>query len=201
MKFTVLGVDSQTGQEMRLQLEAPTAREAYAIAHQKGIMVSKVVTMAEKAAAERPTAQKPTAAKPLQPAQQPTAKGPAISHFSTKVAGVTFRNFDATDRQDIIRNCRVPDSIILRREQAKGTQEPAVNVFTANDEQIGRLGPEPSGKVSALMNEGYRVFAFISKLSGGNILNKVREVELVIVYARPGTLTALVQQYVNGLRP
>jgi hypothetical protein len=203
MKFIVLGVDSQSGQEMKLQLEAPDAREAHRIAHEKGIMVSRVVTVTEGAAAPGTVeagAERPAAAKPAQQGKQVIPAGPPITHFYTKVAGVTFRNFDGSSRQDVVKKCKVLDSVTLKYEEGGKDIERAVGVYSAGGEQMGRLGPEPTAKVSALMKSGFRIFAFVSKLTGGHVLHPVREAEIVIVQARPGITTEAVQRYVDSVQ-
>jgi hypothetical protein len=139
MKFIVLGVDSQSGQEMKLQLEAPDAREAHRIAHEKGIMVSRVVTVTEGAAAPGTVeagAERPAAAKPAQQGKQVIPAGPPITHFYTKVAGVTFRNFDGSSRQDVVKKCKVLDSVTLKYEEGGKDIERAVGAG-ADGEGVG----------------------------------------------------------------
>ena len=57
-----------------------------------------------------------------------------------KVAGVTFSNgMFSTNRQEVIRNCKVGDPVILERDYSNKHDDFAVKVLTKEGEQVGYI--------------------------------------------------------------
>ena len=85
--------------------------------------------------------------------------------FHTKVVGVTFDNDDGSSRQEIIKKCKVGDSIIFKPVPAEKYPE-AIGVFTTTGEQFGYVNAELARKLKSkyamnLMN------VRISNITGG----------------------------------
>jgi predicted Zn finger-like uncharacterized protein len=87
--------------------------------------------------------------------------------FHTKVAGVTQQNRDGSDRQTIIRYCEVGEPLTLRREPSNRYDRKAVAVDRQTGEQIGYLSAELAADVAPWIDQGQRVEAEISSLTGG----------------------------------
>ena len=64
-----------------------------------------------------------------------------IRDFHTKVVGVTFRNADGSDRQAIIKGCKIGDDIIFRPTPTAEYPD-AVGVFNAKWQQLGNLNAD-----------------------------------------------------------
>lgn len=76
-----------------------------------------------------------------------------ITNVELKVVGVTFKNEDGTDRQDVIRNLTNEASILLVREPHNKFDRNAVMVF-ANLRQIGYIGKEFAKILAPKMDAG-----------------------------------------------
>ncbi len=61
--------------------------------------------------------------------------------FRTKVVGVSFKNSDGSDRQEIIRSCRSGEDIVLKPTPSKEYPD-AIGVFTKSGKQIGNLNAD-----------------------------------------------------------
>jgi len=93
-------------------------------------------------------------------------KGPEIDSFFTKVAGVTKENPDGTNRQDILKQCRVGEPLTLLRDPSNPHDPNAIKVFRLSGEQLGWLSAELATKMAPLLDGGYPIDAQISDLTG-----------------------------------
>ena len=67
--------------------------------------------------------------------------------FHTKVVGVTFDNDDGSSRQEIIKKCKVGDSIIFKPVPTEKYPE-AIGVFTTTGEQLGHVNADLAHKLN-----------------------------------------------------
>ena len=95
-----------------------------------------------------------------------------LKSFYTKVVGVTRENEDGTSRQKIIGRLKAGDKAALRREPDNRYDPNAVAVCTASGEQIGYLSREVAAEIAPLLDQGTRVDAEVSSLTGGGLLYK-----------------------------
>jgi hypothetical protein len=104
-------------------------------------------------------------AAPLQAQVKHDDAGPIVERYA--VVGEAQRNRDGSDRQRIIRECKVGDQIRLVREANNPYDENAVALLTARGRQIGYLERETAEDVAALMDDGAHPTAVIAKILGG----------------------------------
>lgn len=70
-----------------------------------------------------------------------SSKAVVLNDFHTKVVGVTFKNDNGTDRQTIIKNCKVGDDVVFR--PAPSAKFPhAVAIFNSRGEQLGYVNDD-----------------------------------------------------------
>lgn len=109
----------------------------------------------------------------------------------SKVAGVSYKNDNGTDRQDIIRRfCRAGTPIGLKREPHNPYSLYAVSVwvrgrallFVETDLQIGYLSNEVARKVAPRLDAGQPVYARVSEITGGSRDKPTRGVNLEIKF-------------------
>ncbi|MFB3170045.1 HIRAN domain-containing protein [Neobacillus sp. 179-C4.2 HS] len=81
---------------------------------------------------------------------------------SLKVKGVSFDR-----RQDVIAKMDSLDRIVLKRERSNEYDGNAIAVYTIRNEQIGYIDREVSTELAAIIDEGRKVVASISKIIGG----------------------------------
>ena len=86
-----------------------------------------------------------------------------VDEIRTKVAGVTFKNEDGSDRQHILSQCLFGDEIALIFFEYQGS--PAYAVFTQHG-QIGNL-PKEISKIIDRKYDGCVVHGTISSITGG----------------------------------
>jgi len=95
--------------------------------------------------------------------------------FFSKVAGVTFKNDDGSDRQRlIVAHCKPGLALILRREPKNPYSENAIGVWvevrhllTANAfVQIGYITSRAADELAPVMDAGGKVAAKITNLTG-----------------------------------
>ena len=70
-----------------------------------------------------------------------SSKMTILRDFHTKVVGVTFDNDNGTSRQEIIKNCRVGEDIILKPVPTKEYPD-AIGVFNTRGQQLGYISAE-----------------------------------------------------------
>ena len=86
--------------------------------------------------------------------------------FYTKIVGVTYPNDDGTSKQKILAKCRIGENLILKHTPIP-EDDNAVKVLRKNGDQIGWLSSAVAREISALLDQGCRVDAVISDLTGG----------------------------------
>ncbi|MFP7299037.1 HIRAN domain-containing protein [Neobacillus niacini] len=82
---------------------------------------------------------------------------------SLKVKGVSFDR-----RQDVIAKMDSLDRIVLKRERSNEYDGNAIAIYTIRNEQIGYIDREVSTELAAIMDEGRKVAASISRINGGS---------------------------------
>jgi hypothetical protein len=83
--------------------------------------------------------------------------------FPTKVAGVSHRNRDRTNRQQIIRDtCREGQRVRLIREPNNRYDENAIGVWTEYGEQIGYLNAD----VARIARDKHQVDSLVGEIIG-----------------------------------
>lgn len=93
------------------------------------------------------------------------SKAKVLRDFHTKVAGVTFKNADGTNRQDIVRALQVGSDVVFRPMGTKDHPE-AIAVFTNTGKQIGFL----NAKLAVEMRDKYAtnpMSAVVAGINGG----------------------------------
>lgn len=70
------------------------------------------------------------------------SEGDEDLEYSLRVVGVTKPNADGTDRQAILRTCRVGEPILLVREPGNAFDPNAIRVCRANGQQIGYIAAD-----------------------------------------------------------
>lgn len=86
--------------------------------------------------------------------------------FYTKVVGVSFTNDNGTDRQKILKTCRVGQKLKLIPAPTKEHPN-SVKVCLENGKQIGHLNDRLGGEISRLISSGGKAEAVITDLTGG----------------------------------
>lgn len=99
------------------------------------------------------------------------AKGESLKPFFSKVACVTHRNSDGTDRQKILKNCRAGEKLKLIHEPMTQDKN-AVKVCRESGEQIGWLNQILAAEIAPRLDGGSRVDAEISEITGGGLFSE-----------------------------
>lgn len=85
--------------------------------------------------------------------------GDKLKTIDAKVVGITFKNDDGTDRQELLSYVSVGDPAIIEYFEYRG--EPAYSVSTVDGEQIGNLSKE----LAADIHRKYKECVFDTKIS------------------------------------
>ncbi len=126
-------------------------------------------------------------------AERSAANMTPVSTFHTKVVGVTYRNSDGSDRQQIIRNLiqngqlRVGTELQLIPEPTNPYDSNCIQVVTMNGLQIGNLSREVAANVAPAMKAGSVYKAQVSTLTGGGISYAAGVNIQITCYDRPST--------------
>lgn len=86
--------------------------------------------------------------------------------FHTKVVGVTHNNDDGVNRQSILDECKIDDTLILTHTPIEQDFN-AVKVTRCNGEQLGYLSAEVAEEISPLLDRGMNIGATILDITGG----------------------------------
>ncbi len=122
-----------------------------------------------------------------------------VRHFHTKIAGVTHKNRDGSNRQKLIRGCSVFETLELDHEEDNPHDPNAVRVCRENGQQLGYLNAALAQEVVSKSGRGYRFAVFIKDITGGRRKGQSLGVNLLIVLAEPGVGDREVKRYVKQL--
>jgi hypothetical protein len=111
---------------------------------------------------------------------------------------VTHPNRDGSDRQELIRDCRVFETLELHHEEDNPHDPNAVRVCRANGTQLGYLNAELASEVVTKSKQGYRFVAFVKDITGGGEGQSLG-VNLLIIVVEPGIGDREVKKYLNQL--
>jgi len=67
-------------------------------------------------------------------------KPPRQCELGFKIAGITFKNEDGSNRQDIVKKLSEGDTLLLKTYDYKGNK--AIGVYTEDNKQIGNIKEE-----------------------------------------------------------
>jgi hypothetical protein len=115
------------------------------------------------------------------------ARANKITHFFTKVVGVTHQNSNRKTRQKIIKNCARLEPLVLDHEENNQHDPNAIRVLRRNGEQIGYLDANLAKQIVSQVKQGFGFDAFIVDLTGGEPTKPTRGVNVVIIVAPAGT--------------
>ena len=88
--------------------------------------------------------------------------------FFTKIVGVTFDNPNGTSRQNLIAELsNLPCSLSLKRQEDNPHDNNAVAGFDPNGRQLGFLSREVAIQVANLLDNGTKVQAQATQVTGG----------------------------------
>lgn len=124
-----------------------------------------------------------------------------LTHWYTKVAGVTHPNDDGSDRQTILRRCRPGEQVDLEHEEDNPYDPNAVRVLRENGEQLGYLNAGMARNVVADAMAGFMWAVYVTDLTGGTRGKPTRGANLLVVRAAPGVTPKEVNAYIDGLIP
>jgi hypothetical protein len=127
------------------------------------------------------------------------SKGSNVRHFHTKIAGVTHKNADGSDRQKLIAKCQVFETLELDHEENNAHDPNAVRVCRQNGHQLGYLGADLAEEIVRKSAKGYRFAAVIKGITGGKRKGQSFGVNLLIVQADPNTNDRQVKKYLKKL--
>jgi len=88
-------------------------------------------------------------------------------HRINKVAGVSFPNDDGTERQGIIKRCRVGERLSLVRDENNSFSPFAIQVMRTTGEQLGYVPDHLASDLCFELESGRKVWGAISDLTGG----------------------------------
>jgi hypothetical protein len=79
-----------------------------------------------------------------------------ITHFFSKVVGVTQNNADGTWRQMVLGTCQPGEPLRFVADPGNVYDENAIKVMRASGEQLGYLNKELAEEINAKILEGYK---------------------------------------------
>ena len=91
-------------------------------------------------------------------------QGRGEQKFRTKIVGVTFNNKDGTNRQELLKKCRIHQKVFLERDYNNEHDLYAIKVFNVSHKQLGYI-PSDS-RLASHMDCGGIVSAEIVKITG-----------------------------------
>lgn len=131
--------------------------------------------------------------------QEQYARAMRLHHKHAKVAGVSYRNEDGSERQSIIARCRVGERLILRHDPDNGYSPFATQVLRTNDEQIGFVPEWLAEVVCDEIESGFQVFGVIKDLTGGTRDAPTRGVNFTVFFVANDVTAVEREHYVNSV--
>lgn len=123
-----------------------------------------------------------------------------LRHSFAKVAGVSFRNDDWTERQDVIDKCRAGEMLYFEHDAENRFSTFATKVLRAEtNEQLGHVPEYLASHVLEQMEDGYGVIGYITAITGGYGDPPILGVNMLIVYFARDVSNEEYHAYVNQL--
>ena len=87
------------------------------------------------------------------------------SDFYIEASGVTKKNDDGSDRQEILKHCRPGEILLLVREAEDFHEDGVIKIIRSNGEQIGVVGKNTADKIAQDMDWGFHFRAEIADIT------------------------------------
>lgn len=120
-----------------------------------------------------------------------------VRRLFTKVAGVSHKNRDGSDRQSAIARCRPMEALKLRHEADNPVDRNAVAIYRKTEEQLGYVSADLAGEVLRMSRQGRQYFPYVLNISGDGSRVSIRGLNIVIVIAEVGVSFQKVQEYIR----
>ncbi len=85
----------------------------------------------------------------------------------TKIVGVTRKNDDGTDRQNLIADLSEGDQLTFEREYENEHDENAIAVYDCSGQQLGYLKSSVAEDVAPILDSGGKITGFVTEVTGG----------------------------------
>jgi len=92
---------------------------------------------------------------------------PPKRRFTTRVAGVSFKNPDGVSRQDILRRLRPGHMAVLLRQPDNPKDPDAVAVIDPHYGQFGFIPADIAARLASQLDQGMAGFARVTEIMGG----------------------------------
>jgi len=136
---------------------------------------------------------------PLHPPNAPLSE--RIRHFFTKVVGVSFKNDDGSDRQALIRQCKVLDPLELKHEPNNPFDPNAVAVCR-NSLQLGHLKRELAPEIVYYVQNGWRLSALVASVQGRGSGGRRKDgINIAVLVGGPSITDAEITAYKEMIAP
>lgn len=107
------------------------------------------------------------------PRKKPMKNDDPLNTFHSRVVGVTYPNDDGSDRQAILKRCKVGEQLRLLHSPI-AQDENAVKVLLLNGQQLGWLNRDLAAEIAPRLQKGSKVDCEIASLDGGTRDKKTR---------------------------
>ncbi|HEV2177074.1 MAG TPA: HIRAN domain-containing protein [Terriglobia bacterium] len=114
------------------------------------------------------------------------AKLEVEDHSVVRVAGVSHANDDGTSRQEILKRCKVPEILHLRRQPNHRNDKNAIQVLRHNGEMLGFIPRNEARLMAPEMDNGRRYVAVLTTLDGGYGQKRWRGAGVLVVKIKEG---------------
>ncbi len=131
--------------------------------------------------------------------QEEQARRMRLRHAFAKVAGVTFPNRDGSERQEIIKQCKVGETLVFRHDANSRYSTFAMQVLRKNGRQLGHVPEYFAEQMCNELESGNRVIGVIKDLTGGTWEKPIRGVNFLTIFAASDVSLQELEQYVNRI--
>ena len=122
-----------------------------------------------------------------------------VSHFFSKIAGVSHANRDGTRRQAALRHCHPWEHLRLETEPDNRFDPNAMALIAESGRQLGYLSSGLAAEVHQRSDKGYSFTVFIAEITGGGE-DQYLGCNILVIQAGPGATEADVLAYLDEAR-
>lgn len=123
-----------------------------------------------------------------------------ITHFFTKVSGVTYPNSDGSSRQEVIQRCCVDEQLYLEPEPDNPYDPNAVRVVRETDEQVGYLPAQIAEGVAGRLRDDWAYVVYVNAVLLPDDAFNTYGLELLVVAVPSGAAQEDFQRYMDQLQ-
>jgi len=120
-----------------------------------------------------------------------------LRHSFAKVVGVTFPNDDGSERQKILKRCKVGDRLLLEHDPNNEYSSMAIDVLRTNGQQVGHAPEYLAERIISELADGCGAVGVVTSITGGTWTKPTRGLNFAAVFVAKDVSNIDLGEYID----